>query len=88
MKHLSITLTGKVQRIGMRYKIMEYAELNNLRGYTRNLRDGNVYIEVEGDGPVIDKFLEWLKSSPGLSEVKNLETTEGTIRHFRDFQVF
>jgi len=88
MKHLDIVLVGKVQRVGLRFKIKLYAEELSLHGYARNITDGSVFIEVEGDESSTDEFTRWLRSSPGLSEIKNLEMNEGKIKYYRDFQIY
>jgi len=79
---------GKVQRIGLRYQIKEQAEVLGLQGYTRNLRDGSVSIEIEGTEQSLDVFIDWIKASPGLSKVQEVSTTEGETKHYRDFQVY
>lgn len=87
-KHFEIHLSGKVQGIGLRYSAKEEADKLGIYGYARNLRDGSVVIEVEGQDSSIDQFMKWLKFSPGLSEVKGFEINESEIKGYREFQVF
>lgn len=88
MEHLDVTIIGKVQGIGLRYQINEYAEKLGVNGCVRNISDGSVLIEAEGNRPKLDQFLEWLKSSPGRSEIKNLEINRGRVKGYRYFQIY
>lgn len=88
MEHLNITLKGKVQHIGLRYQIKEYADAISVFGYVRNTSDGNIYIESEGDKVNLYHFIEWLELSPGLSEIKSIETNKGEDKHYREFQIY
>jgi len=88
MKHLDITLTGRVQGVSLRRQIRELAEELGLRGYVRNLRSGEVSIEVEGEDGALKQFIEELEASPGLSAVKGVEVAEAKIKGYRDFQAF
>lgn len=87
-EHRDILLQGKVQKIGFRYSAKEKAEELNLYGYARNLKDGSVFIEVEGSCQNIDRFLKWLKLSPGLSKVESAEMNEDEVKGYREFQIF
>lgn len=87
-KHLDITLTGKVQGVGFRYEVKEAADRLDIHGYARNLRDGTVVVEAEADGKVLNEFIEWLRSSPGLSEVTETKFIESEIKGFREFQIY
>ena len=54
-KHMLIS--GDVQGVGFRYRA-NYAALGlGLTGYVRNLYDGRVELEVQGDQDLISRFL-------------------------------
>jgi len=48
-KHVNITVKGRVQGVGFRYSAMEAAEELGIKGFVRNMPDGSVYIEAEGE---------------------------------------
>ena len=56
MKRYYIVYEGIVQGVGFRWKIMTLARKYNLTGYVRNLDNGNVEAEVQGNG--VDEFLK------------------------------
>lgn len=65
-KHMHFTLTGRVQRVGMRFFISRTAKKLDLTGYVKNQRDGSVKGVVVGDDKVLDTFIHRVKEeSPG-----------------------
>lgn len=87
-KHLDVTVIGKVQGVGFRYQAKELADKMGLHGYARNHRDKNVFIEIEGEEIVLNEFLDWLNSSPGLSQVTETKMHKGNIKGYREFEVY
>jgi len=73
IKELQIELFGRVQGIGFRYTIRQYAQQNNLNGYVANQDDGSVKALVQGTKEQLDKFIEWIKKSPGFSRVIDMK---------------
>lgn len=56
MKRYYIVYEGRVQGVGFRWKLMSIANKYNFTGYCRNLDNGNVECEIQGNG--IDEFLK------------------------------
>lgn len=88
MKHLDLLVGGRVQGVSLRLRVKEYADAHGIYGYARNLRDGTVRIEAEGDDAALAELQTWLTASPGASEVRDLDVKEGAVRDYRDFQIF
>lgn len=57
---------GQVQHVGFRYTALYLARRLGLTGWVRNLQDGSVQMEVQGDLAQIRQFLIKLKSQPHL----------------------
>ena len=55
MKRYYIVYEGIVQGVGFRGKIIQIARRNRLTGFVRNMDNGNVECEVQGEN--IDPFL-------------------------------
>lgn len=68
-----ITVSGLVQGVNFRYFTYNKAIALGLKGYVRNLYDGNVEVEVEGDRGSIEILIKELKVGPRLSSVKDLK---------------
>ena len=50
-------ISGDVQGVGFRYRANHAAQRLGLTGYVRNLYDGRVELEVQGDRDLISRFL-------------------------------
>ena len=71
MKHLSITVHGKVQNVGFRYFTNKRAHEFNIKGFVKNQHDGTVYIEAEGEDRIL-VFAVTTTTSPTLCKVHPL----------------
>jgi acylphosphatase len=85
MKHLKLKIYGKVQGVYYRATAVEKAKLYGVNGFTRNERDGTVYIEVEGEEEVIEKFVAWCHIGPPRSVVEKVIIVEGEIKFYKNF---
>ena len=56
-----IYFSGQVQGVGFRYRASSLARPLGLTGWVKNLWDGRVEMEVQGDTTAIRKFLTQLK---------------------------
>lgn len=57
-----IIFSGRVQGVGFRYKSYYLAESLSLSGYVKNLYNGKVLMEVEGEESNIDILLQRLNN--------------------------
>ncbi len=69
-----IHIKGWVQGVGFRWRTSLEANRLGLKGYVRNLRDGQVYIEAEGPGEKLEEFVEWCKNGPGVVSDVSVES--------------
>ncbi len=83
-----IFINGQVQGVGFRNFAQRYAFLLGLKGYVKNLSDGRVEIELEGERSRIDLFMEHLHRGPSLSKVINLDVSwTAASDRFKDFAI-
>jgi acylphosphatase len=68
-----IIVKGLVQGVGYRYFCYRKAKEYSLTGYAKNLVNGDVEIEVEGDKYLIMSFMKELKIGPAKSNVTVLD---------------
>jgi acylphosphatase len=87
MKHLDITVKGKVQGVFYRASTKAVADQLGVRGSIKNLPDGNVFIEAEADAPTMDMFLDWCNEGPQDADVTSVESHEGELKNYRNFEV-
>ncbi|WP_091219341.1 acylphosphatase [Mucilaginibacter gossypiicola] len=87
MKHLNITVKGKVQGVFYRKSTKAVADQLGVRGFVLNEPNGDVYIEAEADDTFLDMFLEWCNEGPQDAEVTTVESHEGELKNYRNFEV-
>ncbi len=87
MKHLDITVKGKVQGVFYRASTKAVADQLGIRGTVKNEPDGSVAIEAEGEPALLGMFLDWCKEGPENAEVNAVETNEGELKNYRNFEV-
>ena len=61
-----ILFSGRVQHVGFRYTALYLARSLQLTGWVRNLPDGRVALEAQGNTAGLRKLLIRLKSHPAM----------------------
>ena len=87
MKHLDITIKGLVQGVYFRASAKAVADQLGIRGTVKNQPDGSVFIEAEGEPSLLDMFLDFCKEGPEDARVDSVETNEGELKNYRNFEV-
>ena len=59
MKRLTAYVSGQIQKVGYRKRVIDIARALGLKGMIENLNDGRVKIIAEGD----DEKLKWFESA-------------------------
>ena len=87
MKRLTATISGRVQRVGYRAKVLSLARELGLTGFVQNRPDGQVLLIAEGDIEDLENFASALKIKNALIDVQNIESeftnASGTYSSFR-----
>jgi acylphosphatase len=86
-KHLNITIKGKVQNVGYRYFAHKRANEIGVKGYVKNLPNGDVYSEAEGTEQDLNTFLDYLHEGPNWARVDEIQLQEAPMDGFEDFRV-
>jgi acylphosphatase len=87
MTHLNITVKGKVQGVFFRASTKAVADQLGVKGSIKNEPNGDVSIAAEGDKFALEMFLEWCHEGPQGAEVTLVETNEGELKNYRNFEV-
>ena len=66
---------GDVQGVGFRWSTMARAQAEGLDGFVRNLADGSVEVDAQGDRAAVDALVEWLHAGPPGSRVDDVEVS-------------
>ena len=76
-------ISGRVQGVGFRYFTQDAATRENIHGSVRNLADGRVEAEAEGDADAMDRFERALRHGPPGARVEQIEV-DHTVPGGRD----
>jgi len=82
-----IIVKGLVQGIGFRWFVEREAKELGLVGYVKNLFNGDVEVEVEGERGLIEELIKKLKVGNRMSHVTNVQVSwqehENKYNNFR-----
>lgn len=83
-----IYVSGKVQGVGFRYDTQRHALYLGLTGFTRNLPDGRVEVEAEGDRKKIEDLIQHIRTGPPRAEVAAVDVSwKSPTGRFHDFSI-
>lgn len=68
-----IVVSGLVQGVAFRQSTAEEARALGLSGWVRNLADGRVEAEVEGERAAVEALLRWARRGPPAARVDDVE---------------
>jgi acylphosphatase len=74
MLQMTLTIKGKVQRVGFRYSVVDFVLSNKLPlvGHVRNLPDGSVRVLAQGDIESLKELHRFCTKGPPCSEVREV----------------
>lgn len=70
-----IIVTGLVQGVGFRWFVEREAKKLGLNGYVKNLFNGDVEVEVEGDSGLIEDLIKQLRVGNRSSHVTDVQVS-------------
>ncbi|TCS79692.1 acylphosphatase [Pectinatus cerevisiiphilus] len=74
MKRLFAQAYGRVQGVGFRYFVQSAAKKYGLSGWVKNMSDGSVTMEVQGDAPKLDSLFAEIKKGNVFIKVARIDT--------------
>ena len=83
-----VLVSGLVQGVNYRWFTLDTAANLGLTGWVRNLSDGRVEAEIEGEKEVVERMIEAMRRGPRVAQVTDLEVSEQPCQdRYRDFHV-
>jgi acylphosphatase len=73
-KAVRIHIKGRVQGVNFRYYTQRTAQSLSITGFARNLDDGSVLIEAQGEEQNLMEFIRWCHKGPTWARVDNVKT--------------
>lgn len=68
-----LVISGLVQGVGFRWYVARHAQTLQLRGYVKNLAEGNVHVEAEGDRGLVEELIKQARIGPRASHVTDVK---------------
>jgi len=88
MKNLEIIVSGRVQGVCYRAFVLHRAKELNIKGYTKNLMNGNVKVAAIGEDNAMNVFINMLKEGPSMARVDDIQTSKIIIgEEFSGFSI-
>jgi acylphosphatase len=76
-----IVVEGLVQGVGFRWFVSRRAQALGLSGFVKNLYNGNVELEAEGDRSLLEELIREVKVGPRSAHVSDLRLEWIEPRH-------
>ena len=87
-EELHAEVRGFVQGVGFRYFVQREAMRLGLRGFTRNLYNGNVEVVAQGSRAALELLLARLRYGPSSADVEDVQATwSQPTEHFSGFNI-
>ncbi len=84
-----ILVSGRVQGVAYRAFSRDAASRMKLCGGVRNVDDGRVEVDVEGERGAVEAFVELLRTGPPMARVDDLELRwETPTGQHKDFRIW
>lgn len=69
---IRILIEGRLQGMNFRYHTQQQAEKLGLVGFVRNLSDGRIEIDAQGEEDKIEQMLAWCQEGPQNTQIKSI----------------
>ena len=81
IKRVRVIISGRVQGVGFRYFTQREGERLGLVGWVKNLSNGDVEAEAEGNEAQVDAFVKAIRRGPPGSRVLSFQIDEIPANH-------
>ena len=72
-------MTGRVQGVAYRASTVEQARAHGVTGWVRNLPDGSVELEAQGDAARVSALLAWCAHGPPAARVSGVKAEDREV---------
>ena len=82
-----LIVSGRVQGVFFRANVRNKALELGLKGYAKNLENGDVEVVAQGNGEKLKELVEFIRKGPGVAEVKDVEIRHRQPENFKSFEI-
>jgi acylphosphatase len=72
MIRANLIIKGRVQGVGFRANARRKASQYGLKGWVKNLQNGDVELVAEGEEVLVDRLIEWCHHGPSGAYVRDV----------------
>lgn len=88
VRRVHLVIKGLVQGVSYRASAQDEARRLGVKGWVRNLPNGDVESIAEASSETVERFITWCHHGPEEARVTDVLVTEpGSSESFSDFQV-
>ena len=88
IEQIKITITGKVQGVFFRGSTLAAAQKLKLKGYVKNLDNGDVLVVAQGESAVLEQLVSWCHQGPPSATVTSvIIVKQNEIEEFSRFEI-
>jgi len=84
---LRLLISGRVQGVAFRYCMVDRCRQLGVAGWVRNLANGSVEAEIEGDPKAVEWAVAWARQGPPAARVAEVIIDERPVRGLAGFKV-
>ncbi len=82
-----VIVKGIVQGVGFRWFTRRHATRLGLGGFVKNMPDGSVLVEIEGDPELVNTLIDELKRGPSHAVVEEVIVEDVPIKNEKVFRI-
>jgi acylphosphatase len=79
MRRVRAIVTGRVQGVGFRASTVREALRHAVTGWVRNVPDGSVELEAQGDNAHVTALLAWCQHGPSAARVLRVDVDDRAV---------
>ena len=87
MKCIHLIVSGRVQGVFFRDNTRKKALELGLKGYAKNLPDGNVEVVSQGDEIKLKELIDFINKGPGIAKVNDVKIKYKESENFKSFEI-
>ncbi|MGC8864708.1 MAG: acylphosphatase [Bacteroidales bacterium] len=87
MRGVRLIIQGRVQGVGFRYYVLHRARELGIKGYVKNLPNGNVLVEAVGNDENLPRFIDECRKGPPLARVTGISASDALNTDYQEFTI-
>ena len=87
MQTVHLVIKGKVQGVFFRASTKEKANELGIKGWVKNMPDGNVEVLAAGNKDQLENFIEWCRRGPTQAIVSDVVVSDAEESFLNEFRI-